>query len=84
MDLSASENAEIDESCDSSSDVTKLDFPDGINYDSHAESGSESQIDFGERTYYVVTFNKYIYIYLVLKREGLLTHREQIKFNGFF
>ncbi|EEB13596.1 conserved hypothetical protein [Pediculus humanus corporis] len=48
MDLSASENAEIDESCDSSSDVTKLDFPDGINYDSHPESGSESQIDFGE------------------------------------
>lgn len=50
MDLSASESAvDVDDSeLDSSSDIVKADYLDTANYDSHAESGSESQVDFGE------------------------------------
>ncbi|KAK6616919.1 hypothetical protein RUM43_014889 [Polyplax serrata] len=50
MDLSASESAvDVDDSeLDSSSDIVKADYLDAANYDSHAESGSESQVDFAE------------------------------------
>lgn len=49
MNLSAPESAvDVDDSCDSSSDIVKADYVEGTNYDSQMGSGSESQVDFGE------------------------------------